>query len=81
MGKGQKWCAICEQPVGPGETVVGCGDGSGDGSDGNFAHATCYRARVVAKVRLTHERAGWTAELRLVPPRVDVWCGVDWIGQ
>jgi hypothetical protein len=35
----------------------------------------------IARVRLTYERIDWTAELRMDPPRVDVWCGIEWWGQ
>lgn len=43
-GRGQDWCAICDQPI-RGGTVVGVGDGSGDGRDGRFAHVECARAK------------------------------------
>lgn len=52
MTTGEGWCVLCN---GPNETgaCVGCGDGTGNGEDGRFAHVECYRTakRIEAFVR------------------------------
>jgi hypothetical protein len=63
-GRGQKWCVLCETENTTLE-VVGFGSGAGDGGDGHFVHAECYKTWSFYRAEVDRLRAQLATHIAL----------------